>query len=123
MTEKTIQIYNSSEDEEIQENQDLRHLLHYLQDEHNQRKDGIAPPYSNINTTMVKPPKKQTVGEGAVYDNDEGRLDTEASLVDQNQKQMKREISQLEETKRKRNATPFTNQWQLIKNQGLITLR
>ena len=62
MTEKTIQIYNSSEDGEFQANQDLRHLLHYLQDEHNQRKDGIAPPFLNqwqlINNQRSIPPSQ-----------------------------------------------------------------
>ena len=47
MREKTIQIYNSSEDGKKQANLDLRHLLHYLEDEHNRTKGGSAPPFSN----------------------------------------------------------------------------
>ena len=55
---------------------------------------------------MVKPARKHTVEERSAYDNDQGRLDREASLVDQNQKQLKREgISRHEETQRKRNCT------------------
>ena len=102
MAEKMIQIYNSSEDEESQANQDLHHLLQYLRDEHKRRKDGI-----NKNTTMVKPARKYTVEKRAAYDNDQARLDREASLVDQNRKQLKRESSRLEGTKRK--APPFSN--------------
>ena len=45
MKGKTIQIYNSSEDGATQANQDLKHLLNYLQDEHNQRNNGIALPF------------------------------------------------------------------------------
>ena len=58
---------------------------------------------------MVKPPKKHTVEKRAVYDNNQARLDREASLVDQNRKQMKGEISRFDETKKKRNAPPFSN--------------
>ena len=52
---------------------------------------------------MAKPPRKHTVEKRAAYMNDPARLEREASLVDQNQKQLKREaLSQFEETKRKR---------------------
>ena len=47
MKRKTIQIYNGSEDGETQANQDLNHLLNYLQDEHKRRNDSIAPSFSN----------------------------------------------------------------------------
>ena len=63
------------------------------------------PYYSSItvlNTTMVQPPRKHSVKERATYLNDPARLGKEASLVEQNQKQLKWEaISQFEETKRK----------------------
>ena len=52
---------------------------------------------------MVKPARKYTVEERAAYMNDQARLDRGASLVDQNQKQLKREgISRLEARKRNR---------------------
>ena len=52
---------------------------------------------------MAKPPRKHTVEERAAYMNDTARLEREASLVDQNQKQLKQEaLSQFEDTKRKR---------------------
>ena len=44
MKGKTIQIYDSSNDGSDQANQDLNHLLTYLQDEHKQRKDGTSLP-------------------------------------------------------------------------------
>ena len=56
---------------------------------------------------MVKPARKHTVEERAAYDIDQARLDREASLVDQNRKQLKQEgISWLAESNRKRK---FTN--------------
>ena len=52
---------------------------------------------------MVQPPRKHSIEERATYLNDPARLEKEASLVDQNQQQLKREtISWFEETKRKR---------------------
>ena len=47
MREETIRIYNSSKVGEPQANQDLRHLLYYLQDEHTQKKGSSAPPLSD----------------------------------------------------------------------------
>ena len=55
---------------------------------------------------MAKPPRKHTVEERAAYNNDQARLDREASLVDQNRKQLKQEgISRLAESNRKRKCT------------------
>ena len=52
---------------------------------------------------MAKPPRKHSVEERTAYLNNPARLEKEASLVDQNQKQLKWEtISRFEETKRKR---------------------
>ena len=40
---------------------------------------------------MVKPAKKYTVEERSAYANNQARLEREASLVDQNRKQLKQE--------------------------------
>ena len=51
---------------------------------------------------MVQSPRKHSVEERAAYLNDPVRLEKEASLAEQNQKQLKQEvISRFEETKRK----------------------
>ena len=56
-----------------------------------------------LETTMVQPPRKHSVEERAAYLNDPARLEKEASLVEQNQKQLKQEaIAWSKETKRKR---------------------
>ena len=44
MKGKTIQIYSSNIVGSDQADQDLKHLLTYLQDEHKQRKDGTSLP-------------------------------------------------------------------------------
>ena len=50
---------------------------------------------------MAKTPRKYTVEERAAYMTDPAKLEKEASLVDQNQKQLEREaLSRFEETKR-----------------------
>ena len=52
---------------------------------------------------MAKPPRKHSVEERTAYLNNPARLEKEASLVEQNQMQLKQEaISRFEETKRKR---------------------
>ena len=44
MKMRTIQIHNSSGVGSVQENQDLKHLWHYLQDEHKRQHNGDALP-------------------------------------------------------------------------------
>ena len=55
---------------------------------------------------MTKPPRKHTVKERGDYDNNQAKLDREASLVNHNAKQLKQEgISRLAESNRKRKCT------------------
>ena len=55
---------------------------------------------------MATPPRKYTVEERAAYMTDPARLEREASLVDHNHKQLKREaLSRFAESNRKRKRT------------------
>ena len=55
-----------------------------------------------VNTTMVQRPRKDSVEERSAYPKDPARLEKEASLAKQNQKQLKQEaLSWFKETKRK----------------------